>query len=319
LALKHFLKRIPLIGLILRYVAGNFVQRSTGKKNATFFSYRRNLEESNDYEITKINKGNSLYKDRFCEVKDFFESSLLQMTVHFLVNGTPNTSYYRFRLHRMFERTGLNEEKLKIAYERAAFMYTNRLMLRYHNYRVGVLILEIGDRLSLDKGKIEVLDYGCGVADPSLYLALSGVTVTIVDLDDRKFDFAIRRFQKRNLRVNSIRATQTEEPIDLGGKKFDVIIMAEFLEHVRNPRLFLEFAVEHLHDQHGILYDSLGSSHNHGIAGDHLKEAKEVIAHSDYSIAFKKMLCPLNTVFDRGEFEHFYMKRAVDSRRSSSS
>jgi 2-polyprenyl-3-methyl-5-hydroxy-6-metoxy-1,4-benzoquinol methylase len=241
------------------------------------------------------------------------------MVAHFLVKGTTNTSYYRFRLHQLFEQTGLNEEKLKLAYEKAAFMYTNRLMLRYHNYKIGVLILEIADRLSLDKDEIEVLDYGCGVADPSLYLALSGVTVTIVDLDDRKFDFANWRFQKRNLKVNSIRAAQTEEPIDLGNRKYDVIIMAEFLEHVRNPRLFLEFAVEHLHDQHGILYDSLGPFHNHGIAGDHLKEAKELIAHSDYSIAFKEMLCPLNAVLDRGEFEHFYMKQAVDSRQSASS
>lgn len=318
-AFKYFLNRIPLIGTFLKYGAGNFIQRRNDKKNTTFFNYNKNIKDSREYDITKVHKTNSLYKDRFYEVTNFFNKNLFQMAIHYLVNGTPNTSYYKFRLQQIFERMGLNEDKLKLAYEKAAFMYTNRLMLRYHNYRVGVLILEIANRLSLDKDKIDVLDYGCGVADPSLYLALSGVTVTIVDLDDKKLDFAIWRFKKRNLRVNSIRAAQTEKPIDLGNKKYDIIIMAEFMEHVRNPRLFLEFAVKHLHDRHGILYDSLGPIHNHGVAGDHLKEAKEIVAHSDYPLFFKKMLSPLNAIFDTDEFEHFYMKQPVNSRQSFAS
>ena len=123
-----------------------------------------------------------------------------------------------------------------------------------------------------------------------------------------------------------LRGTEENQPPPGGDFNWTTEETASYSSHRFGPvalqlesRLFLESAIEHLHDQQGIRYDSLGSSHNHGIAGDHLKEAKELIAHSDYSIAFKKMLCPLNTVFDRGEFEHFYMKQAVDSRQSFSS
>ena len=158
---------------------------------------------------------------------------------------------------------------------------------------------------------MNVLDYGCGIADPSMYLALNGTNVTIVDLDDDKFDFAVWRFEKRNLAFKSIKVTQTEKPVDLANQKYDFIIMAEFLEHVRNPRLFLEFALEHLNDQHGILYDSLGPSHNHGVGGDHLKEAKDLMIHSDYSSFFNKALSPLNAMFNTDEFKHFYIKSAA--------
>lgn len=279
---KTFLKNLPLAGPLLKYVSGTFIQRKNDKRNATFFSYKNNFRNSEDCGLTKINKKYSLYKDRLYEVKSFFNKSISQMAIHYLVNGTPNTNYYRSKLHHIFEETGLDKEDLKSAYEKAAFMYVNRLMLRYHNYRLGKNILKTLEKLSLEKKQVSILDYGCGVADPSLYLALHGVNITIVDLDDIKLDFAISRFKKRNLNINYYRATQTETPVDIGPQKFDVIIMAEFLEHVRNPRSFLEFAIEHLNNEHGVLFDSLGPTHNHNISGDHLVEAKESMESSDY-------------------------------------
>ena len=290
-------------------MAGTLVQSRIGKNNATIFAYNRNFKDDDLYKVTLLDKTNPVYKDRFAEVKRFFNKSTLGMLLHFAINGTPNTNYYKYRLERIFEGSWLDPNNLRHTYERSTFMYTNRLMLRYHNYKKGAQILELANALSLKKESLRVLDYGCGVADPSLFLALHGVDVTIVDLDDTKLEFARARFNNRGLSVRCVAAKQTEKPVDPGSEKYDVIIMAEFLEHVRNPRLFLEFALDHLNDKHGVFYDSLGPEHNHGIGGDHLAEAKTLMDGSDYAEYFSKKLCPINEFFGTDRYPHFYVKR----------
>jgi len=103
----------------------------------------------------------------------------------------------------------------------------------------------------------------------------------------------------RHTKVCSILAQDNE--------KYDFIIMAEFLEHVRNPRLFLKFALKHL-KKGGILYDSLGSIHKHGVGSDHLKEAKELMDNSDYQRFHESNLIPLNDYLNTKEYNYFYIK-----------
>ena len=88
----------------------------------------------------------------------------------------------------IFAARGSGKTELKRTYELAAFMYANRIMLRYHNYGLGLKVLELcRSILKQNPSKLRVLDYGCGVADPSLLLALNSANVTIVDLEDKKF------------------------------------------------------------------------------------------------------------------------------------
>jgi len=131
------------------------------------------------------------------------------------------------------------------------------------------------------------LDYGCGVADPALYCGLRGASVTIVDLDTTVLDLAEARFEARNIEYTSYSATQTEEPISVGGQKFDFIIMSEFLEHVRNPRVFLKFTIEHLRSG-GYFYDPVGRQFEHRIHQQHLKEAKETVMSAEYQRLHRK-------------------------------
>ena len=304
--LKQIVKRIPGI----YYLSGNFIQRSSGKRNSTFFSYRANFKDNNNWDITKIDKNRDLYADRLSEIMTFYKISLPKLIVHYLRNGTPNTNYYKNRMLRYFESIGKNEDNLKKSYVASDFMYAQRLMLRYHNYNIGNKAKNILERIgTFPLEKIQVLDYGCGVADPSLFLALHGANITIVDLESTKFKFAQARFKRRNLEVNSVTSTQTEKPCEIPEDlKFDLIIMAEFLEHVRSPRLFLEFALSHL-KAGGIFYDSLGALHNHGIGGDHLEEAKHEMETTDYEIFFRNNLQPLKNILKEENFEHFYMKQ----------
>lgn len=309
---RKYVKELPILGTGLRYLSGNFIQHRKRKKNTTFFNFKANIKDEKAFQITKLNPQHSLYRDRFCEVKRFFKKSTASMLMHYVLNGTPNTSYYKFRLHKIFKETGVTPERLKKAYEQTAFMYVNRLMLRYHKYELGERILAIAKKLGLKAGELSVLDYGCGVADPSLYLAFYGAQVCIVDLDDLKFDFAISRFSSRNLQVKSFGAKQTEIPVEVGPQKYDFIIMAELLEHVRNPRKFLEFAIAHLDNCHGVLYDSLGPTYNHSVGGDHLAEAKQSIESSDYTEFHSRHLIPLSRHLDLEGFENFYVKTASD-------
>lgn len=306
--LVDILKKIPLATTTVRYIRGNFIQSRTGKSNATVFSYKMNLIENEQLQVTKLSKENSLYIDRLNELRGFYNVSYLRLFFHYLLNGTPNTNYYRYRLNSYFTKMGTEEEILKKTYESVAFMYANRLMLRYHNYDIGLRILEIArDLSSLKANELRVLDYGCGVADPSLILALHGANVMIVDLEDSKFNFAKSRFRNRNLVFSSKGAEQTELPVETEGK-YNFIILAEVLEHVRNPRLFLEYAVQHLKEE-GVLYDSLGPFYGHTVGGSHLQEAKEQIESTDYSDFHAANLVPVNAYLKDSRYERFYIKR----------
>ena len=310
--LIYLLKSIHGAGELARYMAGNFIQRAGGKRNATVFSYRRNFTEAEWLDATKLDKRRSVYIDRLNELTSFYGISTPRLILHYLRNGTPNTNYYGYRMNRHFDRIGTSPKNLKKAYESSAFMYANRLMLRYHTYSKGQRVLELAARLSLNPNDLRVLDYGCGVADISLFLALNGAQVTIVDLADSKFEFAQWRFAQRGLGVRAIAASQTEIPVDLGPETFDLIIMAEFLEHVRNPRLFLEYGLEHL-EENGVLYDSLGPVHVHGTGNDHLQEAKEQMDSSDYAEFFAQHLLSVDLYLETGRYPCFYIKTSPSS------
>jgi len=304
------LKKIPYMRDIILYLyrkIGLFIQLP-GKKNTTIFSFKNSFVEETYLQTTKINQKKSLLKDRMEEIMAYTEKHIGSLILHYLLNGTPNTNNYRYNMLLPFERFGTSEEKLKNAYEAASFMYINRLMLRYHKYKIGYDVMKIIHRyLRTTDSDIKVLDYGCGVADPSIYMALNGMDVTIVDLSNSQLEFAKWRFEKRNLPFRYVAAMQTEVPVELDNT-FQVIVLAEFLEHTRNPRLFLEFAISHL-EQGGILYDSLGPCYSHGVGGDHLKEAKDQMEQTDYQNYFNQNLISVNSKFHTDEFNHFYIKK----------
>ena len=300
-ATKRVVKRLPMFD----YCIGTLIQR--GKPNSTFFNHRENLADAPELECTKILSERTLYADRLQEVQSFYGVSRVRLLAHYLRNGTPNTNYYRQRLEDIFDSHGTDADRLKLSYERASFMYVNRLMLRYHHYRLGLqaqaIVKELTDR---KPSELRVLDYGCGVADPSLFLALQGAQVTLVDLADPKFDFTRSRFRARGLHHVAIAAEQTEEPVPIEGV-FDVVLMAEFLEHVRSPRRFLEYALDHL-AQDGVFYDSLGPVFRHNVGGQHLREAKAELSETDYEDFFGRNLQAVNDLLGKMDYPHFYVR-----------
>jgi 2-polyprenyl-3-methyl-5-hydroxy-6-metoxy-1,4-benzoquinol methylase len=298
--LKTVFKSIPLVGPPLVHLC-------------ELPGFRRRLRDEAWCAITKRDPKKTLYADRYAEVHEYFGLSTAQTIRHYLANGMPHTTHYRRRLIGIFDRLGVGEAELKGVYEQASFMYVNRLMLKYHRFRLGRSILELARDLGLEPGELRVLDYGCGVGDTSLFLASHGASVTLVDLDDEKFRFTLKRFENRGLKAHGVAATQTEEPVALGRAPFHFIIMSQFLEHVRSPRLFLEFALDRLEARCGILFDNNGPVYTHEAGGDHLRETEEAMRKTHYTEFHNASLTALNEHLSRDDLKDFYIKRATQA------
>lgn len=88
------------------------------------------------------------------------------------------------------------ENQLFTAYQKSDFHYVLRLMLRYHNYSIGFKVIDIlktiHSKSEMASSEFKILDYSCGVADPSLHLSFEGCEVTLVDLDNDMFKFILQ-------------------------------------------------------------------------------------------------------------------------------
>ena len=225
------------------------------------------------------------WASRSSELKNFYDVSDRAFLAFFLENGFPNSRYYAARLLEIEAQYfggpehSPSPKELFEGYANLHFRINCGLMLGGHAYAIAVEYLDLfGDRIP---SELSVLDYGCGAADPAIYLATEGADVTVVDLDTRVLELARWRFDQRNLPVTAVGASQTERPVDLPDESYDFVIMSQFLEHVRNPKPFLEMAIEHL-DEGGVFYDPVGTEFTHQICGQHLKEAREVVESPAY-------------------------------------
>ena len=245
--------------------------------------------------------------DRYLELKNFYQMSHRELCMVYLSVGFPNHPLWARKMHGR-DRAGESvrdqqasptPDELLEKYRRKHFESNNRFMLGYHRYGIAEQYFNLVHG-EVDPADVAVLDYGCGVADPALYCATAGADATIVDLDTKVLDFAIWRFEQRDIAHHHYRAGQTEFPVNIPhDDTYDFIVMSEFLEHVRNPLVFLEFVIEHL-ETDGVFYDPVGREYTHTVGGDHLVEAKDVVESDEYQR------------LHRQEFErldgHFYRK-----------
>ena len=155
-------------------------------------------------------------------------------------------------------------------------------MLAYERYS---LITDYLDFVIKNSGKtlggFKVLDYGCGVSDVGLLFASFGAKVTICDLDNSRFDFTISRFTKRGLNPKTIRVTNTEVYPELPESEFDLIIVTELFEHVRDPLKLLNSLTKALKGS-GYLFDSMGGKFERDDRPHHLKEAFKIGNSKEY-------------------------------------
>jgi 2-polyprenyl-3-methyl-5-hydroxy-6-metoxy-1,4-benzoquinol methylase len=142
-----------------------------------------------------------------------------------------------------------------------------RLQLpNWPDYARIVNILDLVERKNL-----RILDYGCGSADVSLYLATKGFDITIVDISGGNLEPARKRFEIRSLPVTAIGATPTKPIPDLCGT-YDIIIALEVIEHVRHPFELLNLFKRASHRGTILLLGSFPFNPTTAV-GDHLIES----------------------------------------------
>jgi len=139
----------------------------------------------------------------------------------------------------------------------------------------------------------KVLDYGCGVSDIGLLLALLGAQVTICDLADQKLSFAEWRYRRRQLEVEVIPINNPEETPPLKKGSYDLIIATEVLEHVPDPLLCLRALTGALRPE-GFLFNSMENGFDRNIGGDHLQAAISIGKSDDYQSYYQSNYFPLS-------------------------
>jgi 2-polyprenyl-3-methyl-5-hydroxy-6-metoxy-1,4-benzoquinol methylase len=171
--------------------------------------------------------------------------------------------------HGKFFTSISTDEGLIDCYRAATFAYSARMMLGYNRFHEAYGLFQ-----SLPDIKGKVIDYGCGVADYGIAFAILGWEVSICDIMKGPLEFAMWRFNQRNLLFHAIPANEEDLYPDLGVQ--DLVIAGEILEHLRDPIKALE-RIDAALSSGGFLFTSGYPFRQHITRADHLVEAKGMI------------------------------------------
>ncbi len=275
--IKKTSKNIPFLYSVLRFFYVEYIGFLCLRN---FLNSDPNFIKKNPWYLhikdTQINKKLPLFRDRENELLEFFRLNKIDLYMNYLKYGFPSKDRYRKNIIKIFEGQIDTDEGLTNAYAKSSLQYSIRLMLGYEKYVLLTPYLSyIMKNTDLKFGGMEVLDYGCGISDIGLLLASLGAEVTLVDLDDKKFDFTGWRFKKRGFNPNIIRIKNVSKFPKLKKEEYDLIIATEIFEHVRNPLKLLKIITRAL-KKNGFLIDSMGGEFKRDIEGDHLEEAIKI-------------------------------------------
>ena len=223
-------------------------------------------------------------RSRYKEVKEFYNKTNLEMLKTFIKYGFPRSIRFKKYLQKYWEERLENDDSIKQAYSDLSFLYSIRLMLCYNNSQnVSPYLLQTDENVKNKK----ILDYGCGVSDGGLSLSSLGSEVTIVDLDDKKLDFAISRYHNRNLDCNVIRIKDFGKLPELKQDYYDLVISTNIFEHIRNPLKLLKLLTNSLKIG-GYLIDTGDGNFDYEVRGGHLEESIKIGNSKEYKDYFNK-------------------------------
>lgn len=221
---------------------------------------------------TQINKNIDLFEDRINEVSEFYNipANIIKESCKDIKDL--NNMMIEV-LNQNFQDISTNQEIIK-ALQNSTSEYVKNLMIGYNRLDSAYQLLRYFDcRFSQKKKKtLNVLDYGCAVADYGLSFALEEYNVTLCDIKGGNLDFACFRFDRRNLTYSI--AGVTEDNFYPDFSNFNIIIAGEILEHLPNPLLASQKIYKAL-PEGGYLWLSDYPFIEKELVGDHLPEAAQ--------------------------------------------
>jgi len=194
---------------------------------------------------TQINNRIDNFQDRKNELKEYFEMS----------NSQVDEIFKGSKRHDLFEDISTDVKLIK-AYRDRTQIATISHMLSYTRFDYAFCLIRYFNRIYRSKEKrnnINVLDYGCSVADIGLAFAVCNYSVTLCDLKDGNLQFGEWRFQRRNFKKSSIPVTIDNLYPKIHG--FDIVATSEVLEHLRNPLVVVKNMYDGL-NKNGFLWVS---------------------------------------------------------------
>jgi len=246
----------------------------------------KSLHHYSEIKKLQLDEKIPIFLDRQYEITSFFGVNNFYLFYYFMKNGYPQTSRFKKKLYSFFHDRTNDDKSLKKAYENSSFCYSVRLCLAYQKYSLISVYLDfILTSLKKPISSLKVLDYGCGISDIGLLFAKLGANVTIADLDNKKFDFAKWRYEKRKLPFTFIPIKEPSDIPILERSRYDLVIIIEVFEHVRDPFSLLKMLTVSL-KKDGLLFDSMAGSFDRLVEGDHLAESIKIGNSKEYRSYF---------------------------------
>lgn len=253
--------------------------RSYEKRSLAFRTWlfdRSSLSLSEEFlaRRTQCDPGDSLENDRLREVSEYFGITRQEAL-------EAHNDEAREHCREAFSDVSTDARVLQNYRDVQKFKIA-RMMLAFTRFKQAYQLIRYANGIypPARRGKIRVLDYGCGTSDYGLGFAVYGYAVTIADVAGGHLDFARWRFERRGLPVLSVPITEEQLYPELPPQDF--IVCAEVFEHLREPIRVLRNMHAAL-PRGGLLWYSGYPDYEREVGGEHLQEAADC---RDEALAF---------------------------------
>jgi len=194
--------------------------------------------------IVKINNRLLTYIDYDKELAEYFNCSVEEVVkdrkkVNFdkewqmkVKDSKTANKFYAQTFSNLFRQAQQREKRL-VLYRR---ILKNILETQY-NYELDMSFSEheYNGKMFSNYTMQNVLDYGCGIGDIGLMMAMIGYNVNLLEIGESELEKFIKwRFEKRNLPYNFI---PYKQQLKLG--VYDIVICIDVLEHHEDPKIAL--------------------------------------------------------------------------------
>lgn len=237
-------------------------------------------------DMIKINKNKEYNSERLEEYIAFFGKDKKYIEEINNVYPIDSQEYkVKFLYPKFFNNMNTNKTIFD-SYNKASEFYSLRQLLgRPNKFENQLEIFDFMDE-NLNNKSI-VMDYGCCVGDFSILFAKMGFKVFAFDLDIDTFKFAKKRFNDRNLNIETYSVLEDMKLPEIS-QKVDFVFCRDVLEHTVNPIEVLDYFYKNLNDNGYMYISTMNPGEEIYIGAEHLENTIKQAKTEEYRDFFNK-------------------------------